>query len=95
MNNEKISNEMADKLADIVFARNYTKGGLIRHWKEAGLIEESALEKANKLFNKLRRSISSLTDPILWRDVDTLGVLYGNACAELEARIKELEEGKK
>ena len=94
MNNEKISNEMADKLADIVFARNYTKGGLIRCWKEAELIEESELEKARRLRAELSVHLNTIKDSLAIDLAHGVYCAYERVAAKLEARIKELEDGK-
>ena len=51
MNNEQISKEMADRLAEELhhkYFKSYHPSTFTRIWKNADLIEESALEKAGK-----------------------------------------------
>ena len=95
MNNEKISNEMADRLAEELhhqYFKSYHPSTFKRIWKNADLIEESALEKARKQHKAL---ISLATpEPILRDECELTRVAWEKAIIELEARIKELDEGK-
>ena len=94
MNNEKISNEMANKL---LFATGFNAiilNQIKNIWFENNLLEESDLEKARRLRAELSVHLNTIKDSLAIDLAHGVYCAYERVAAKLEARIKELEDGK-
>ena len=88
---------MADRLLDstVVIQLKETKVRIKQDWQAHNLIEETALEKARQQMDEFIKHLSIYGNSCDLQQACNLRDMYDRVINELEARIKELEEGKK